>query len=46
MCRAYAGTASPTKSYLYYKDIMGGGTLEFTMGPNPSKFGTAKKDRP
>ena len=35
-----------TKSYLYYKDIMGGGTLEFTMGPNPSKFGTAKKDRP
>ena len=35
-----------TKSYLLYKDIMGGGTLEFTMGPNPSKFGTAKKDRP
>ena len=33
-----------TKSYLLYKDIMGGGTLEFTMGPNPSKFGTAKNE--
>lgn len=35
-----------TKSYILYKDIMGGGELEFTMGPKPSKFGTAKKDRP
>ena len=35
-----------TKSYILYKDIMGGGVLEFTMGPKPSKFGTAKKDRP
>ena len=35
-----------TKAYILYKDIMGGGELEFTMGPKPSKFGTAKKDRP
>ena len=35
-----------TKSYILYKDIMGGGELEFTMCPKPSKFGTAKKDRP
>ena len=35
-----------TKSYIDYKDIMKGGKLEFTMGNNPSKFGTAKKDRP
>ena len=35
-----------TKSYLLYKDIMGGGVLEFTMDSKPSKFGTAKKDRP
>lgn len=35
-----------TKSYIDYTDIMRGGTLEFTMGSSPSKFGTAKKDRP
>ena len=35
-----------TKSYIMYRDIMGGGELEFTMGEQPSKFGTAKKDRP
>jgi predicted alpha-1,2-mannosidase len=35
-----------TKSYINYQDIVRGGTLEFVMGPQPSKFGTAKKDRP
>ncbi|HEY9542713.1 GH92 family glycosyl hydrolase [Prevotella sp.] len=35
-----------TKSYIDYTDVIKGGTLEFTMGPQPSKFGTAKKDRP
>ena len=35
-----------TKSYIDFKDIMRGGTLELTMGPKPSKWGTAKKDRP
>lgn len=35
-----------TKSYIMYSDIMNGGELEFTMGSQPSKFGTAKKDRP
>ena len=35
-----------TKSYINYKDIVAGGTLELVMGPNPSKFGTKAKDRP
>ena len=35
-----------TKSYIDFKDIMRGGTLELTMGPKPSKWGTAVKDRP
>ena len=35
-----------TKSYIEYADVIKGGTLEFTMGAQPSKFGTAKKDRP
>jgi len=35
-----------TKSYIMFNDIMAGGTLELTMGPTPSKWGTAKKDRP
>lgn len=35
-----------TKSYIYYKDIVKGGTLEFTMGDKPSSFGTAPNDRP
>lgn len=35
-----------TKSYIDYNTIMQGGTLELTMGPKPSKWGTAKKDRP
>lgn len=33
-------------SYIYYNDIMRGGTLEFTMGNKPSKFGVAKNARP
>lgn len=35
-----------TKSYIYYKEIVKGGTLEFTMGDKPSSFGTAINDRP
>lgn len=36
-----------TKSYITYKDIISGGTLEFTMGATPNKdFGTAPSDRP
>ncbi|HEX3010040.1 MAG TPA: glycoside hydrolase domain-containing protein, partial [Bacteroidales bacterium] len=36
-----------TKSYITYKDIMKGGTLEFEMGPEPNKnFGAAPQDRP
>ena len=34
------------KSYIDYSDIIAGGTLELTMGPKPSKWGTAKKNRP
>lgn len=35
-----------TKSYIDFKDITKGGVLELQMGSKPSKFGTAKKDRP
>ena len=35
-----------TKSYIDYRDIVAGGTLELVMGPQPSKWGTAKKNRP
>ena len=35
-----------TRSYILYNDIVRGGTLEFQMGPQPSDFGTKKKDRP
>ncbi|MCD8071981.1 MAG: GH92 family glycosyl hydrolase [Alistipes sp.] len=35
-----------TKSYIDYPDIVRGGKLEFQMGPEPSKFGTAPEDRP
>ena len=35
-----------TRSYIMYGDIVRGGTLEFQMGPQPSDFGTKKKDRP
>ena len=34
------------KSYIDYRDIIAGGTLTLTMGPTPSKWGTAKKNRP
>ena len=34
------------KSYIDYRDIIRGGVLELTMGPKPSKWGTAKKNRP
>ena len=37
---------SYTRSYIMYDDIVRGGTLEFQMGPQPSDFGTKKKDRP
>jgi len=35
-----------TRSYIDYKDIMKGGTLEFVMGEKPSSFGTKAGDRP
>lgn len=35
-----------TKSYIYYKDIITGGTLQFIMGDKPSNFGVAVSDRP
>ena len=34
------------KSYIDYRDIIAGGTLELVMGPNPSKWGTSRKNRP
>jgi predicted alpha-1,2-mannosidase len=34
------------KSYIDYRDIIAGGTLELVMGPKPSKWGTGKKNRP
>ena len=34
------------KSYISYNDIVSGGTLELQMGPKPSRWGTAKTDRP
>ena len=34
------------KSYINYRDIIAGGTLELVMGPKPSKWGTGKKTRP
>lgn len=35
-----------SKSYIDYKDITRGGTLELTMGAKPSKWGTKRADRP
>ncbi len=35
-----------TKSYIEYKDLVAGGTLEYTMGNKPSDFGVALEDRP
>ena len=34
------------KNYINYSDIIAGGALELVMGPNPSKWGTSKKNRP
>ena len=34
------------RSYIDYREIIAGGTLELTMGPKPSKWGTAAKHRP
>ena len=34
------------KSYIDYRDIIVGGTLQLVMGPKPSKWGTAKQNRP
>lgn len=35
-----------TKSWITHEDIMAGGELVFTMGPEPSAFGTDVSDRP
>ena len=35
-----------TKSYIDFANIAKGGTLEFTMGAKPSKWGTKSADRP
>ena len=35
-----------TKSYVTYQDLANGGTLELVMGPRPSRWGTARADRP
>ena len=34
------------KSYIHYGDIVAGGTLELTMGPKPSRWGSSSKNRP
>lgn len=35
-----------TRSYIDFRDIVRGGTLEFVMGDKPSEFGTHPQDRP
>lgn len=35
-----------TKNYLTHADLTAGGTLTFTMGPNPSSWGTGAADIP
>ena len=35
-----------TRSYIDFKDIKRGGTLEFVMGSKPSQFGVKPADRP
>ncbi|BCY11269.1 GH92 family glycosyl hydrolase [Actinoplanes sp. L3-i22] len=35
-----------TKNYLTHADLLAGGTLAFTMGPNPSSWGTGTADIP
>lgn len=37
---------SYTRSYIDFKDIVRGGTLEFVMGNKPSQFGVKPSDRP
>jgi len=44
--RAWLNGKPYTRSYIMYQDIVSGGTLELQMGPQPSDFGTRKKDRP
>ncbi|MFC7534008.1 GH92 family glycosyl hydrolase [Actinoplanes sp. GCM10030250] len=34
------------KNFLTHNDLLGGGTLEFVMGPNPSSWGSAAADLP
>lgn len=36
--------AAYTKTYITYRDIMNGGELVITMGPEPGDWGTQKKD--
>ncbi|WP_429276812.1 GH92 family glycosyl hydrolase [Novosphingobium gossypii] len=35
-----------TRNWIAHRDLAQGGELEFTMGASPSRFGTAKEDRP
>jgi len=35
-----------TRNWIAHRDLVRGGTLEFTMGAAPSRFGTAPGDRP
>lgn len=35
-----------TKNWIAHADLAAGGTLDFEMGPSPSRFGAAKRDRP
>ena len=35
-----------TKNWIAHADLVRGGELVFTMGDRPSRFGTAKQDRP
>jgi len=35
-----------TRNWIAHRDLVKGGTLEFTMGAAPSRFGTAPADRP
>ena len=35
-----------TRNWIAHKDLVQGGELEFTMGARPSRFGTAREDRP
>ncbi len=43
----YIGTGKTYKdAYITHQQIMDGGTLNLIMGPEPSDFGTKKKNRP